>query len=71
MSDLVLVTGATGKTGRSLVTQLRQAGIAVRAASRNGELPFDRTPPDTWERAPLAGLDGSDRDPRLVGVLRP
>jgi uncharacterized protein YbjT (DUF2867 family) len=51
MSELVLVTGATGKTGRSLAAQLRQAGVAFRAATRNGERPFDWTQSGTWEGA--------------------
>ncbi len=51
MSGLILVTGATGKTGRSLVTQLAQKGIGHRAASRGGERPFDLTRPETWDAA--------------------
>lgn len=54
MSGLVLVTGASGKTGRSLVSQLEQAGVAYRAATRGAERPFDWTDPATWEPA----LDG-------------
>lgn len=58
MSDLVLVTGATGKTGRSLVAQLREKGVDYRAASRSasgsGERPFDWTDAGTWD----AALDG-------------
>lgn len=54
MSGLVLVTGATGKTGRSLVTQLDEKGVDYRAASRNGEQAFDWTRPETWD----AALDG-------------
>ncbi len=54
MSGLVLVTGATGKTGRSLIAQLQERGVAYRAASRNGEPAFDWTRPATWEPA----LDG-------------
>jgi uncharacterized protein YbjT (DUF2867 family) len=51
MSDLVLVTGATGKTGRSLVSLLKDRGVTSRAASRGGESPFDWTQPDTWDAA--------------------
>lgn len=54
MSGLVLVTGATGKTGRSLIAQLSAKEIPYRAASRTGERPFDWTRPETWEPA----LDG-------------
>ncbi|MEZ7007212.1 NAD(P)H-binding protein [Streptomyces sp. AD55] len=54
-SSGILVLGATGKTGRRLVTRLRDMGIAsVRAASRSGETVFDWTLPDTWQPA-LAG----------------
>jgi uncharacterized protein YbjT (DUF2867 family) len=51
MSGLVLVTGATGKTGRSLTALLAQEGVAYRAASRGGERPFDWSQPDTWDAA--------------------
>jgi uncharacterized protein YbjT (DUF2867 family) len=51
VSDLVLVTGATGKTGRSLVSLLEQGGVAYRAASRHGEKPFDWSRPETWDAA--------------------
>lgn len=54
MSGLVLVTGATGKTGRSLVTLLKEGCVTHRAASRGGEPPFDWSRPDTWD----AALDG-------------
>ncbi|BCW86937.1 NAD(P)H azoreductase [Alphaproteobacteria bacterium SO-S41] len=47
----VLVTGATGKTGRSLVPLLQQNGIPHRAASRSGAAPFDWTDPATWDAA--------------------
>ncbi len=51
MSGLVLVTGASGKTGRSLVAQLQAQGVAYRAATRGAERPFDWTAPATWEAA--------------------
>lgn len=51
MSGLVLVTGATGKTGKSLTAQLEQASVPHRAATRGAERPFDWTAPQTWERA--------------------
>ena len=51
MNGLVLVTGATGKTGRSLLGQLKAQGVAHRAASRTGEPPFDWTRPETWDAA--------------------
>jgi uncharacterized protein YbjT (DUF2867 family) len=51
---LVLVTGATGKTGRSLVARLEEAGVPYRAASRHTAVPFDWADTATWEPA-LAG----------------
>src|SRR5476649_1090110 len=54
MSDVVLVTGATGKTGRSLVSLLKDAGVAYRAASRSGQPPFNWSRPESWD----AALDG-------------
>ena len=64
MTELALVLGATGKTGRHLVPDLVQRGVAVRAASRHpgpgtaGVTPvgFDWDEPDTWEAA-LRGVD--------------
>lgn len=55
MRGRVLVTGATGKTGRALVSRLEEAGLACRAASRSGETPFDWARPETWDPA----LDGA------------
>ena len=51
MSGLVLVTGATGKPGKSLVAQITAQGVRHRAGARSGERPFDWTNPATWERA--------------------
>jgi uncharacterized protein YbjT (DUF2867 family) len=51
VSGLVLVTGATGKTGRCLFAQLQKHGVRCRAASRHGEQPFDWTQPATWDAA--------------------
>ncbi|WNZ06497.1 NAD(P)H-binding protein [Streptomyces sp. 11x1] len=47
----ILVTGATGKSGRRVVTQLRAKGLPVRAASRNGEHVLDWTDSATWDAA--------------------
>lgn len=47
----ILVTGATGKSGRRVVSQLRAKGLAVRAAARNGEHIFDWTDSGTWDAA--------------------
>jgi len=54
VSDLVLVTGGTGKTGRRVAEQLAAAGVGVRVASRGGPQPFDWSNPGTWD----AALDG-------------
>jgi uncharacterized protein YbjT (DUF2867 family) len=51
VSELVLVTGATGKTGRSLISLLGEKGVAWRAASRGGEPSFDWSQPDSWGAA--------------------
>ncbi len=50
----ILVTGATGKSGRRVVRRLRAEGLPVRAAARNGEHAFDWTDRGTWDAA-LAG----------------
>ncbi|MEE1759784.1 MULTISPECIES: SDR family oxidoreductase [unclassified Streptomyces] len=47
----ILVTGATGKSGRRVVSQLRAKGLPVRAAARNGEHHFDWTDSGTWDAA--------------------
>lgn len=59
----VLVTGGTGKTGKTLVRELRAAGVRARAASRNpaaadpDAIRFDWSDPTTFGPA----LDGMDR----------
>jgi uncharacterized protein YbjT (DUF2867 family) len=53
--DSILVTGATGKTGSRVAYRLRERGIPVRAASRQGIPPFDWERPDTW----LPALEGA------------
>lgn len=59
MSPPILVTGATGHTGRLVVEGLAAAGHAPRAASRNpapGGIRFDWTDPSTHADA-LAGIE--------------
>jgi uncharacterized protein YbjT (DUF2867 family) len=64
MSDTVLVTGATGKTGRRLLPLLAGRGADIRAATRNPDtafqdavtVRFDWRDPDTYALA----LDGVD-----------
>ncbi len=51
----VLVTGATGTTGRRVVDWLARVGAEARAVSRSSETPFDWTKPDTWQAA-LSGV---------------
>lgn len=50
----ILVTGATGKSGRRVISQLRAKALPVRAAARRGEHVFDWTDRSTWDTA----LDG-------------
>ncbi|ONI90120.1 NAD(P)-dependent oxidoreductase [Actinosynnema sp. ALI-1.44] len=50
----ILVTGATGKSGRRVVGKLRARGLPVRAAARTGEHVFDWNDSATWD----AALDG-------------
>ncbi|WP_371663140.1 NAD(P)H-binding protein [Streptomyces sp. NBC_00280] len=58
MSDeMILVTGATGKTGRRVARLLQERGVTVRAASRSGTPSFDWTDRSTWEPA-LRGVTG-------------
>ncbi|MFI8833152.1 NAD(P)H-binding protein [Streptomyces afghaniensis] len=58
MSDeMILVTGATGKTGRRVARLLRERGVPVRAASRSATPSFDWADRGTWEPA-LRGVTG-------------
>jgi uncharacterized protein YbjT (DUF2867 family) len=50
-SDITLVLGGTGKTGRRVVERLRARGLPVRAGSRSGEPRFDWEERTTWEPA--------------------
>lgn len=54
---MILVTGATGKTGRRVARLLQKRGVTVRAASRSGTPSFDWTDRSTWEPA-LRGVTG-------------
>ncbi|GIJ77638.1 Uncharacterized conserved protein YbjT, contains NAD(P)-binding and DUF2867 domains [Micromonospora phaseoli] len=49
--DLILVLGATGTTGRRVVSRLREAGRPVRPASRSGPARFDWADRRTWRPA--------------------
>ncbi|MFF8841476.1 NmrA family transcriptional regulator [Streptomyces sp. NPDC015127] len=54
----VLVTAATGKTGRRVARRLAAAGADVRAGSRGGDVRFDWEDESTWEPA-LRGADAA------------
>jgi uncharacterized protein YbjT (DUF2867 family) len=54
MTDMhsgVLVTSATGKTGRRVAARLRTAGVPVREGSRRADPPFDWDDRGTWDAA--------------------
>ncbi|WP_181783465.1 NAD(P)H-binding protein [Pseudonocardia pini] len=50
-TDITLVLGATGKTGRRVAARLRLRGTPVRAASRSSRTRFDWTDPTGWDAA--------------------
>lgn len=54
----VLVTGATGKTGRRIAKRLQAAGVPVRAGSRGARPLFDWHDRSTWDGA-LHGVDAA------------
>ncbi|MFE7773445.1 NmrA family NAD(P)-binding protein [Streptomyces sp. NPDC057445] len=54
----VLVTAASGKTGRRVAERLAERGAGVRAGSRRGEVPFDWEDEATWGPA-LRGADAA------------
>lgn len=54
----VLVTTATGKTGRRVAERLAARGVDVRAGSRKGEVRFDWEDESTWGPA-LRGADAA------------
>ncbi|WP_328941696.1 NmrA family transcriptional regulator [Streptomyces sp. NBC_00250] len=57
-TQTVLVTSATGKTGRRVAERLAARGVTVRAGSRTGATPFDWEAPETWAPA-LRGADAA------------
>ncbi|WP_151475512.1 NmrA family NAD(P)-binding protein [Streptomyces albicerus] len=57
-NETVLVTGASGKTGRQVADAAKAAGFGVRAASRGGEVRFDWYDSSTWDEA-LRGADAA------------
>jgi uncharacterized protein YbjT (DUF2867 family) len=48
-NDLVLVLGATGKTGRRIVASLRNLGVPVRLGSRSASPSFDWNNAANWD----------------------
>ena len=58
MTDLTLVIGGTGKTGRRVVQRLTAQDRPVRIGSRSGGIPFDWENPATWEPA-LENVDAA------------
>ncbi|QSB06150.1 NAD(P)H-binding protein [Natronoglycomyces albus] len=54
-SSPILLIGGTGKTGKRIAAQLREAGHEVRPASRNAQCRFSWTDQSTWAPA-LAGV---------------
>ncbi|ATW52954.1 Rossmann-fold NAD(P)-binding domain-containing protein [Streptomyces peucetius] len=57
-NETVLVTAATGKTGRRVAERLRALGRDVRAGSRSGDVRFDWEDESTWAPA-LHGADAA------------
>lgn len=47
----ILVTGATGKTGRRIAAKLAEQGHEIRLGSRRADIPFDWNAPQGWEAA--------------------
>lgn len=47
----ILVTGATGKTGRRVAALLNAKGLTIRAVSRTSAIPFDWNDAFTWPAA--------------------
>ena len=77
-TDLTVILGGTGKTGRRVARRLREQGRAVRIGSRSGEPRFDWSEHSTWAPvlhganavyvaySPDAGFPGADE---AVGSL--
>jgi ergot alkaloid biosynthesis protein len=64
-SPRVLVIGATGNTGRHIVSRLTELGLTVRAATRG-----ERLPDSTVEHVRFDWADASTHDAALAGVDR-
>jgi uncharacterized protein YbjT (DUF2867 family) len=80
MSDeMVMVTGATGKTGRRVVRILEERGVAHRAVSRASAIRFDWEDRSTWDAAlegvtsmylVMAYLDDTDAAEAIAELAR-
>ncbi|MFE9646139.1 NmrA family NAD(P)-binding protein [Streptomyces sp. NPDC006365] len=57
-NETLLVTGASGRTGRRVAQAAQAAGFDVRAASRGGSVRFDWADSSTWDEA-LRGADAA------------
>ena len=57
-NETVLVTGASGRTGRRVAEAAKAAGFEVRSASRSGDVRFDWYDRSTWDEA-LRGVDAA------------
>lgn len=57
-TDLVLVLGPTGTTGRRVAARLAERGVPTRLVSRSTTPAFDWADPDTWP-AVLAGVSAA------------
>lgn len=76
-NEPILVTGATGKTGRRVAQQLEEAGIPVVRASRSSPTSFDWDDPHTWEpvlrqarTAYIAPAEGTLAVPSFMALAR-
>src|SRR2546425_791602 len=56
--EMILVTGAAGKTGSRVARLLKERGVTVRTGSRSGTPSFDWTDRSTWKPA-LRGVTGT------------
>ncbi|MBM7117246.1 SDR family oxidoreductase [Archangium primigenium] len=65
MTPRILVTGATGNTGRVIVTRLLERGMTVRTANRSGPSPDSAT-----EHVRFDWADASSHEAALEGVDR-
>ncbi|MFC5063023.1 NmrA family transcriptional regulator [Actinomycetospora atypica] len=58
MSTLIVVTGASGKTGRRVTARLAAAEVPVRGVGRTSTPPLDWADPTTWPAVLAPDADG-------------